>query len=176
MTNYVYIAQSLDGYIAGPNGELDWLNEIDNPENSDLGFADFMDQVDALVMGRNTFEKVHSFGMWPYEKPVFVVSSKLKDIPHNLSDKAFLISGNPREIVKSLSADGFENLYVDGGLLIQGFLESELIDRLIISTIPVILGNGISLFGKLDSRINLKFESSQVLLNQMVKTEYSVIR
>lgn len=175
MKNYVYIAQSIDGYIAGPNGELDWLDEIDNPENDDFGFVDFMNQIDALVMGRNTFEKVLSFGMWPYSKPVYVVSSSLKNIPENLSEKAFLINSSPIKIINSLKKNGFQNLYIDGGILIQSFLASELIDKLIITTIPVLLGGGIPLFGRLDNRVKLKLESSKMLVNQLVKTLYSVI-
>ena len=81
MTCYVYIAQSLDGYIAGPNGELDWLYEVENPDDSDFGYAEFIDQVDALVMGRNTFEMVLSFDVWPYTKPVYVASSTLESVP-----------------------------------------------------------------------------------------------
>ncbi len=175
MTNYVYIAQSIDGYIAGPNGELDWLDDIDNPENNDFGFAKFMKQIDAIVMGKNTFEKVQSFGMWPYSKPVYVVSSSLNRIPESLNERAYLINSTPSEIISTLNEKGFTNLYIDGGLLIQSFLASELIDKLIITTIPVLLGKGVSLFGRFDERVKLKLESSEVLVNQLVKSEYSVI-
>ena len=75
MKTHVYIAQSLDGFIADKHGNLDWLSEIPNPDNDDFGFADFLDKVDAIVMGRNTFEKILTFGMWPYPKPVYVISS-----------------------------------------------------------------------------------------------------
>ncbi len=71
MANYVYIATSLDGFIADKDGGLDWLMEIPSPDNSDYGFAEFMDRVDALVMGRNTFDKVVTFGEWPYTKHRF---------------------------------------------------------------------------------------------------------
>lgn len=87
MKNRVYMAQSLDGFIAGPNGELDWLAAIDNPEGSDLGFAEFMASVDALLMGRNTFEVVAAFDAWPYDKPVFVASNSLKQLPEGLPAK-----------------------------------------------------------------------------------------
>ena len=83
MANFVYIAQSLDGYIADKNGGLDWLNEIPNPDNSDFGFAEFLNNIDAIVMGRKTFEQVMSFGVWPYPKPVFVVSTSLKELPQD---------------------------------------------------------------------------------------------
>ena len=172
--NYVYIAQSLDGYIAGPNGELEWLEQIDNPEKSDFGFAEFMGAVDALVMGRHTFEKVVSFGFWPYDKPVFVMSRTLTTIPPDLSDKAFLLSSEPRETVETLNAKGYNNLYIDGGLLIQSFLRAGLINELIVSTLPVLLGDDIKHFGHLPSMLKLKLLNSETLVNQMVKTRYQV--
>ncbi len=174
MTNYIYIAQSIDGYIAGPSGELDWLNDIENPKNDDFGFAEFMNQIDALVMGKNSFEKVQTFGIWPYSKPVYVVSSSLKSIPEVLNERAFLINSSPSEVVSSLNSKGHKNLYIDGGSLIQSFLESNLIDKLVLTSIPVLLGGGISLFGRLDKRVKLTLESSEILVNQLVKTTYTV--
>jgi len=174
MKNYVYIAQSLDGFIAGPNGELDWLENIDNPDQSDFGFSSFMSTVDALVMGKNTFEKVFSFGMWSYEKPVFVASSSLSVLPSSLEGKAFLLKGNPEDIVTELHEKGYENLYIDGGAVIQSFLKKDLIDELMITTVPVLLGEGIPLFGYLPKQLQLKLVGSEVLLNQMVKTHYQV--
>ena len=174
MNNYVYIAQSLDGYIAGPNGELDWLEEIENPEQSDFGFAAFMDTIDALVMGRNTFEKVLSFGMWTYEKPVFVASSSLPSLPSSVEGKAFLLKGVPKDMVTTLHEKGYKNLYIDGGAVIQSFLNEDLIDELIVTTVPVLLGEGIPLFGSLPRQAKLKLIGSEVLLNQLVKTHYRV--
>ncbi len=172
--NYVYVGQSLDGYIAGPNGELDWLDEIDNPEKDDFGYAAFMENIDALILGKKTFEKVMSFGMWPYKKPVFVASNSLASLPHSVDGKAFLIKGTPSEMAHMLNKNGFANLYIDGGSLIQSFLKEGLIDKVIVTTIPVLLGEGISLFGDLPKRVKLKFISSEVLINQLVKTQYEV--
>ncbi|MES9833665.1 MAG: dihydrofolate reductase family protein [Candidatus Thiodiazotropha sp. DIVDIV] len=174
MTSYVYIAQSLDGYIAGPNGELDWLDEIDNPEQSDFGFSAYMSNIDALIMGRKTYEKVLSFGMWPYDKPVFVASNSLCELPVVADGKAFLLSGTPKEMVRSLNERGCFNLYVDGGSLIQSFLIANLIDKIIITTVPVILGGGITLFGKMPRRFKLNHLDTEVLINQLVKTSYDV--
>jgi len=174
--NIVYIAQSLDGYIAGPVGEIDWLEDIDNPNESDLGFSAFMNTIDALVMGRNTFEKVASFDFWPYEKPVYVVSKKLSTIPDRFAGKAFLIKDKPKEIISTLNTKSLCNLYIDGGLLIQSFLIENLIDEIIVSTLPVILGGGIPLFSTLSNKIKLKLESSEVLINQLVQTHYRVIK
>ena len=174
MKNYVYIAQSLDGFIAGPNGELDWLEHIDNPEQSDFGFSAFMSIVDALVMGKNTFDKVLSFGMWPYAKPVFVASSSLSVLPSSVEGKAFLLKGTPKDMITGLHKKGYANLYIDGGAVIQSFLKEELIDELIITTVPVLLGEGIPLFGYLPKQVQLKLIDSEVLLNQLVKTRYQV--
>ncbi|MCJ7735095.1 MAG: dihydrofolate reductase family protein [Anaerolineales bacterium] len=172
MTLLVYIAQSLDGFIAGKHGELDWLNDLPNPENSDFGFNDFLDGIDAIVMGRNTFEIVKGFDGWPYTKPVFVISSTLTELPPEYAGKAKILDLQPREIIDQLHKEGFDDLYIDGGLLIQSFLIENLIDELIITSIPVLLGEGISLFGKLDNRIRFKLHKSEILNNSLVKNHY----
>jgi dihydrofolate reductase len=176
MKSIVYIAQSLDGFIAGPDGELDWLQDIDNPEGSDFGFSACMESIDALIMGRNTFEVVVTFDFWPYTKPVFVASSSRKEIPSSLKDKAFLIQGTPKEMVAAMQAKGYSRLYVDGGILIQSFLKTGLIDELTVTTIPVLLGSGIRLFGHLEERIKLKLVNSEILANQLIKTTYQTVK
>jgi dihydrofolate reductase len=172
MRNTVYIAQSLDGYIADKNGGLDWLNNIPNPENNDFGFADFIENIDAIVMGRNTFQKVLTLGDWPYTKPVYVISSSLNKIPNELSDKVTILNSNPSELVKRLNQKGHKNLYIDGGLLIQSFLSEDLIDELIITTIPILLGGGIPLFGDLNNSMKFSHVKTEVLLNSLVKSYY----
>ena len=176
MRLYVYIAQSLDGYIADKNGDIDWLNEIPNPENSDFGFTEFMDKIDAVVMGRNTFEKVKSFVMWPYTKPVYVISSSLQTLPADYSDKAFILNLKPIQIIETLKKDGLRNLYIDGGALIQSFLSEDLIHEIIITTVPVLLGDGISLFGKLKTALKFNLEKSEVFANSLIKSYYSRAR
>ena len=173
MTTYVYIAQSLDGYIADKDGGLDWLNDIPNPDNSDFGFSDFMNGIDAIVMGRKTFETVHSFNAWPYTKPVFVVTRSLKKLPEIYQNKATILNLQPSQIIKNLEDDGMNNLYIDGGVLIQSFLKEDLIDELIITTIPVLLGAGFPLFGKLEESLNFKFQKSEVLNNSLMKNYYT---
>lgn len=173
MANIVYIATSLDGYIADKNGNLDWLHSIPNPEGNDFGFHDFMNRVDALVMGRNTFETVCAFDCeWPYSKPVFVISNSLKSIPEDYQDKAFLVSGELNNILADLNAKGFNELYIDGGITIQNFLAQDLIDEMIITTFPIVLGGGSSLFGDLPSPLAFELKSSETLLNAMVKSHY----
>ncbi|HDS1213474.1 dihydrofolate reductase family protein [Shewanella algae] len=176
MKNRVYMAQSLDGFIAGPNGELDWLAAIDNPEGSDLGFAEFMASVDALLMGRNTFEVVAAFDAWPYDKPVFVASNSLKQLPEGFAGKAELICGSATEMLSALHAKGYYNIYLDGGALIRSFIAAALVDELTITTVPVLLGGGIRLFDTLPGSVNLKLVSSQLLLGQLVKNRYQFQR
>lgn len=173
LTTYVYIAQSLDGFIAGKNGELDWLNEIPNPTGSDFGFSEFIDKIDAIIMGRNTFEKVRTFEFWPYNKPVYVISRSLQNLPQDFSDKAELLQMNPGQILQKFKSKSAGNLYIDGGLLIQSFLAEDLIDNIIITVIPVLLGDGIPLFGKQDASLKFRLHSSEVLIDSLVKNHYT---
>ena len=171
--NKVYVGQSLDGFIAGPNGELDWLESIPNPEGSDMGFHAFMESVDALLMSRNTFEVVCGFDMdWPYQKPLFVLSNSLEAIPEKYSEKAFLLKGEPSLVLKEIHEKGFHDLYIDGGKLIQSFLKSGLIDEMTISTLPIVLGKGISLFGEVGIRKDFELISSEVDLGQIAMSRY----
>jgi dihydrofolate reductase len=176
MANYVYIATSLDGFIATSDGGLDWLDEIPNPEKSDFGYAEFMSGIDAIVMGRNTFEKVLTFDFWPYDKPAFVLSISKVDVPKELEGKAKSISGTPKELVDQLKELGHQNLYIDGGITIQGFLEADLIDEMVITRVPVLLGNGIPLFGTLTQRLYFSHEMTEVLNEMLTKSRYVRIR
>lgn len=172
MSNYVYIAQSLDGYIADRDGGIDWLLEIPNPEDSDFGFSEFMNRIDAVVMGRKTFESVMGFDMWIYTKTVYVISASLKSLPEKYRDKAALLNLEPRQIIDTLKKDGMENLYIDGGALIQSFLAQDLIDELIITTIPILLGGGIPLFGELQNSLRFRHIKTEVLIDLLVKNYY----
>lgn len=175
MANIVYIATSLDGFIARRDGNLDWLTDIPNPDNSDYGFSSFMERIDGIIMGRKTFETVMSFNEWPYSKPVFVLSNTLKTIPAGFGDKAEPVSGNLNTILKSLGSKGYTNLYIDGGQTIQSFLKQDLIDEIIITRIPIILGNGIPLFVEMDMEIKLRHVNSEILPAGLVKNTYSRI-
>ena len=142
----VYIATSVDGFIAREDGGIDWLPDGDGGE--DYGYEEFIGSVDAIVMGRNTYDLTSSFGSWPYEeKPVVVLSSRRVDIPEAIAGTVQSMSATPREVARRLAEQGFGHLYVDGGRTIQGFLNEGLIQRLIITRIPVLLGSGIPLFG-----------------------------
>ncbi len=171
--NYVYLGCSLDGYIAGPNDELDWLDAIPIPEGTDMGYHTFMEGIDALVMGRNTFEKVLSFDVaWPYKKPVFVLSNSLEEIPDSHADKAFLITGTPEGVVTELNSKGYNRLYIDGGQTVQGFMRAGLIDEMTLTKIPVVLGGGISLWGHLEEPQQFELVSSQVFADHIVQDKY----
>ncbi|MEX0739528.1 MAG: dihydrofolate reductase family protein [Pseudohongiella sp.] len=176
MGNHVYIATSLDGYIADSNGGLDWLYSVPNPQNSDLGFVEFIDGIDAIVMGRVTFETVCGFGGdWPYPKPTFVLTSTLDTVPTNLDENVELISGSPLEVTDKLNKRGFKDLYIDGGKTIQSFLQAGLVDDLIISTLPVLLGGGATLFGKLSNKLQLSHIHTDVLLGEIVQSRYRFV-
>ena len=173
MTNIVYIATSLDGYIADKGGGLDWLNCVPDPHDGDTSFVDFMDSIDALVMGRNTFETVCSFDIpWPYNKPVYVLSTTLKSIPEKVQGKAELISGSLSDVVAALKEKGHERLYVDGGKVVQSFLAEDMIDEMIITRIPVVLGDGIPLFGTLPELQKYEHISTEVKADVMVQSHY----
>lgn len=174
--NSVFIATSLDGYIADSEGGIDWLNSVPNPEQDDMGYGEFMSRVDALVMGRKTFETVLSFGIdWPYEQPVFVLSEQLESIPEPLKERVFLVKGDLEVILESIHEQGYNQLYIDGGTTIRNFLKAGLIDELILTTIPILLGGGISLFDELGSKHSLELVKSRVYLNQVVQSQYRLL-
>lgn len=173
MPNVAYIGTSLDGYIAEKDGGVDFLQSVPNPENDDLGFQEFMTRIDALLMGRNTYETVLGFGgTWPYTKPVFVLSNSLSCLPEKLRNDVELVSGPIDEVVQQLRQRGFENLYVDGGKLIQSFLHKDMIDELIIAQIPVLLGGGTPLFGELDNQLMFEHVKTEVFLQAIVQSHY----
>jgi len=171
--NIVFIAKSLDGYIAGKNGELDWLHAIPNPENVKMGFEDLMEEIDAIVMGRNTFDMVCSFeGEWLYSKHVFVLSNTLTEVPEKFREKASILNGSLEEILNYIHQRGFQTLYIDGGITIQNFLKEDLIAELRITTLPVLLGDGIPLFSILPKSLEFSHVKTEVFLNQLVQSHY----
>lgn len=177
MPNIVYIATSLDGYIADKNHQLDWLHDIPNPDGSDMGFHQFMDNIDALVMGRNTLDIVLSFDCdWPYSKPVFVLSNTMTSVPEGYEDKVFLVNGELKQIVQELNQQGYQRLYIDGGKTIQSFLSEDLIDDMIITTIPTLLGGGIPLFGDLTPPLKFKHIKCERHLDFLVQSHFTRLR
>lgn len=173
MTNKVFIATSLDGYIADKDNKIDWLHQLPNPDGDDFGFDAFIAGIDALLMGRNTFEMVLSFDVeWPYSKPVFVLSNSLTHVPKGYEGKVFLVNGELQKIVKNLAKLGYHNLYIDGGKTIQSFLKEDLVDEMILTRIPVLLGGGYPLFGDLPEPLGFKLLASKKYIDKVVQNHY----
>lgn len=171
--NKVFIAKSLDGFISDKNGGLEWLHSIPNPGNIDMGYSSFIEDIDAIVMGRDTFETVCSFDMaWPYKKPVFVLSRTLRTIGREYFGKAELINGPLRNVLAEINQKGYDRLYIDGGKTIQSFLKEDLIDEMIITTIPVLLGGGSRLFSDLPEKLEFEHMGTEVFLNEIVQSRY----
>jgi dihydrofolate reductase len=168
----VFIATSLDGFIARPDGALDWLPTGGGEPH---GYEEFIATVDAIVIGRKTFETVLTFEAWPYgTKPVVVLSSTPWALAAPSGAVCEFMSGTPTEIVERLSRRGLTHLYVDGGITIQRFLDAGLIQRVIITRIPVLLGEGIPLFGRLAHDIRLKHVGTRAFPSGMVQSEYII--
>ncbi|MFK5915733.1 MAG: dihydrofolate reductase family protein [Woeseiaceae bacterium] len=172
----VFIATSLDGFIARTSGSIDWLIAADEQDSSeDFGYQEFYDSIDCLIMGRNSMEKVIAFPEWPYhDKRVIVLSNTLVEVPAQHVDKFELYSGSLNELVKRLEVDGCENLYIDGGKTIQSFIDSNLVTDITITTIPVLLGEGLSLFGKIRQDIKLTHIETKSYPNGFVKSTYEI--
>jgi dihydrofolate reductase len=167
----VFIGTSLDGFIARANGDLDFLPPGGGEPH---GYNEFMATVDALVIGRKTFETVLTFDKWPYgEKPVFVLSSRpLAAAPPEAVVEH--MSGAPAEIVSRLAARGIGHIYVDGGITIQRFLQAGLVQRLIITRVPVLIGAGIPLFGAIPHDMILRHVVTRAYASGLVQSEYVV--
>ena len=172
MTISVFIGTSVDGFIARPSGDVDFLPPGGGEPH---GYDEFIATVDALVIGRNTFETVLAFATWPYgEKRVVVLSSRPLDFSAVRGGVVEQMAGPPAEIVSKLAASGAHHLYIDGGITIQRFLRAGLIQRLIITRVPVLIGDGIPLFGTLPRDVRLRHVATQQYPSGLVKTEYQV--
>lgn len=174
-TGHVFIATSLDGFVARADHGLDWLMKRQT-DGEDHGYERFVDNVDGVVMGRGSYENVLTFGEWPYEKPVVVMSRTLsqRDIPSDLQTKVSLTDLEPTRLMRSLAAEGWSRAYVDGGLVVQSFLREGLIAEMTIATVPVLIGSGRRLFGELDADIELALVSSRSFASGLVQSHYRV--
>ncbi len=166
----VFVGTSLDGFIARADGSFDFLPAEAEPH----GYEEFMASVNALVIGRKTFETALGFDGWPYgKKPVFVLSTRsIATAPPGAVVEH--MSGAPADIVSQLEARGIQHIYVDGGLTIQRFLQAGLIHRLIITRVPVLIGTGIPLFGPLQHDVSLKHVATRHFPSGLVQSEYAV--
>ena len=175
----IFVGVSLDGFIARPNGDLDWLMGEGGGDSAEYGYNEFIADIDAIVMGRRTFEKVLTFDKWYYgNKRVVVLSHQPLDLSGARVRGGVVEqrAGAPSGIVSKLAASGANRLYVDGGSTLQQFLRAGLIHRLIISRLPVLIGEGIPLFGSLPHDIRLSHVTTRTYPGGMVQSEYHVIR
>ncbi len=167
----VFIATSIDGFIARKDGALDWLPDDGEPH----GYAEFMATVDAIVLGRNTFDTVMTFDGWPFGKtPIVVLTTRPSEVAAPDDAVCDAMAGTPEEIVGRLAERGLKHLYIDGGVTIQRFLEAGLIQRLIITRVPVLLGSGIPLFGPLSRDVRLEHVATRWYPSGLVQTEYRI--
>jgi len=171
----VFVGMSVDGFIARRDDTFDFLH-AGGGGGGPHGFEEFMASIDALVMGRRTYEVVRPFPTWPYgDKPVFVLSSKpLKPAPKGAVVER--MSGTPARIVAKLASRGFRHLYVDGAYTVQRFLDAGLITRVILNRVPVLIGTGISLFGPLRGDVGLEHVTTRDYKGGLVQSEYKVLR
>jgi dihydrofolate reductase len=169
----VFVGASVDGFIARPNGDLDWLPDAPEPH----GYEEFIASIDTHVIGRGTFETVLKFGAWPYgNKRVVVLSSRPLDLSVARGGTAEQMAGEPADIVARLAATGSEHLYVDGGITVQRFLRAGLIQCLIVTRVPVLIGSGIPLFGELPRDVRLHHVATRTYPSGLVQSEYEVVR
>ena len=169
----VFIGTSLDGFIARQNGSYDFLPEGGGEPH---GYDEFMASVDTLVIGRKTFEAVLALPAWPYgSKNVVVLSSKPVDFSGVRGHTIQHMAGPPAAIVATLAAEGAQHVYVDGGITIQRFLRDGLVQRLIITRVPVLIGEGIPLFGSLPQDLRLRHVATRQYKSGLVQSEYHVL-
>jgi dihydrofolate reductase len=174
-TFHVFIATSLDGYIARADGGLDWLSAFQG--DGDNGYGDFISGVDAIVMGRGTFQTVLGFGDWPYSLPVIVMSRTegAASVPAALRDKVEITADPPDILARRLGHRGLRRVYLDGGMLVQSFLRAGMVADMTIFRMPVLIGAGRPLFGPLEADIRLETLSARVLPTGAVRTDYRVL-
>lgn len=169
----VFIGTSLDGFIARPDGALDFLPEGGGESH---GYNEFIATVDAIVIGRKTFETVLAMTPWPYgDKRVVVLSSKPVDFASVRGGKVEQMSGSPEEIVSKLAATGARHAYIDGGITIQRFLRAGLIQHITITRVPVLIGEGIPLFASLPNDIRLRHIATKSYASGLVSSEYDIL-
>jgi dihydrofolate reductase len=174
---HVFVATSLDGFIARHDGAIDWLLAHD-AGGEDHGYERFVAGIDAIVMGRGSYEKVREFEPWPYERPVLVLSATLAGapVPERLEGKVRVMDLSPEDALSMLHAEGCQRVYVDGGKLIQSFLRRGLIEDMVITFVPVLLGSGRPLFGTLEADLSLAHEATVSFPSGLVQIRYRLLR
>lgn len=177
ITGHVFIAASLDGFIARKDGDIDWLTEYSD-EGEDYGYSAFMTTVDGLIMGRGSFEKALTFDSWPYEKPVVVMSRSLRseDMPGHLKSKVRISRLSPKALMDDLEGQGWRRAYVDGGKVIQSFLAEDLIEDILLTRVPALIGDGLPLFGATPRDIKLEHVETKAFPSGLVSSKYNIAK
>lgn len=168
----IYIATSIDGYIARRDGSLDWLDRVGGFDE-DYGFQKLLDSIDAAILGRNTYEVAATVPDWPYKgKRIIVLSNSLKTV----REEAELFRGDLTRLVSQLHADGIKHIWIDGGVTISQFLNAQIVDEMTLSIIPIVLGSGISLFNGLDREISYRLLSSHSYPSGLMQVHYEIAK
>ncbi|MCL1123848.1 dihydrofolate reductase family protein [Shewanella surugensis] len=180
----VYIATSVDGYIAKMDDSVDWLHAVgdlkaDMGDDQDMGFNRFIRSVDCMIMGRKCMEVISNMNIppeqWPYGNiRIVVLSHSIQTPPDNLHGKVEMYAGDIQQLVKQLTSEGIKHAYIDGGTTITAFLNLKLIDEMIITKAPILLGEGIPLFGKINHMIQLEKASACAFPNDFIQIKYKV--
>lgn len=174
---HVFIGTSVDGFIARRGGDIAWLTGFSSL-GEDHGYDVHMARVDGIIMGRGTFEAVKDIKPWFYEKTVLVLSRRLasSDIPQSLRGRVEIVNAAPHEAMKIAADRGWRGVYIDGGSVIQSFLRAGLIEDMVISRVPVLIGEGLPLFGVLDADIALEHIKTTSFPSGLVQSHYRVKR
>lgn len=174
---HVFIGTSVDGFIARRDGDIAWLTRFSSL-GEDHGYNIHMARVDGIITGRGTFEAVKDIEPWFYEKTVLVLSRTLasSDVPQSLRGKVEIINASPNEAMRIAEERGWRGVYIDGGTVIQSFLRAGLIDDMVISRVPVLIGEGLPLFGALDTDVLLEHVSTTSFPSGLVQSHYRVKR
>lgn len=168
-----FIATSLDGYIARPDQSIDWLENATSDATEDYGYEDFISSVSSVVMGRKTFQRILTFPEWPYRhQRVIVMSKTMKAVPPSLRDSVQLFDGSAAQLVEILEAEGDTHIFVDGSRVIQMFINEALLSDIVVTTLPILIGEGISLFGPLEHDVRLDHMSTRAYQNGFVQSYY----
>jgi len=175
ISGHVFIATSLDGFIAREDGDIGWLLDRDDPAE-DHGYDAFIEDIDVILMGRGSYEGIADMRPWPYARPVVVLSASLNEqhVPRDLVGKVRIVGSAPEQAMAMLEGEGHRRVYVDGGLVIQSFLRAGLISDMVVTQIPVLIGDGRRLFGAIPSDILLIHESTRSFPSGLVQSRYRI--
>ncbi|MBL1420808.1 MAG: dihydrofolate reductase family protein [Alphaproteobacteria bacterium] len=176
-TGHIFIATSLDGFVARNDHQLDWLMK-QKTQGEEHGYETFIEDIDVIVMGKGSYQNVLSFGDWPYKKPVMVMSKSLNqaDIPTNLKDKVTLTTFTPPALMQNLQKLGYNRAYIDGGKVVQSFIQDGLVNDIILTLVPILIGSGKRLFGDISNDIDLQLIASKNFPSGLIQTHYKLLK